>query len=189
MKKVKVLLACCVFVFIAVAVVLLRVTALYNQIGAQRQFKKALESHNAAAIKRLLKQGVNPDTVFSDYDTDDTITVLKYKLLGEEPRLSERLFEERYTGVGYVTLHDDYEIAQLLLERGASANPKACFTGSTPLGIAAFQDHYKMCELLLRHGASPNGSCKGRTAMLCAKAWKDKKLILLLKKYGGKASP
>ena len=152
-----------------------------------KKYQNGLAKHDYSQIEYLLKHGLNPETLLEDYQDTDFWAILKFKLTGQnENQLSHRNFEERYTGVFYGCKWNDVRMAKLLLDFGASANPKVSPTGESPLGMAAFYDNYQLCELLLKHGANPKSSTQGRSAIMLARSFSDRKLIILLEKYGAK---
>jgi len=77
-------------------------------------------------------------------------------------------------------------IVQLLLESGADTNIAGYSEKNTPLISASQFGMLEIAKLLLEYGANPNiTNKKGFTALFIARQQKDKKMIKLLKKYGG----
>ncbi|MDD4954920.1 MAG: ankyrin repeat domain-containing protein [Candidatus Omnitrophica bacterium] len=79
-----------------------------------------------------------------------------------------------------------YEIAELLLKKGADINAVSN-GGITPLNLAAQKGYYRMVELFLKKGADVNIADKNGCAPLCTATKKgDKDIIELLESYSAK---
>jgi ankyrin repeat protein len=94
-------------------------------------------------VKLLLREGTNPDTRSSEDGTGHQ---------GETPLLTAAFWGR-------------FEIAELLIDRGANVNAKAK-EGVVPLHEAARMGHVKLARLLLAHGADVNAKDdKGTTPL------------------------
>ncbi len=178
-------------IFIVLTALSIRLNILYQEYSVSKRLASLLEAHEKASIKQMLQHGTSPDITLARYPTDDFFEILKFKITGKSnfPLVTHQTFEEKYTGLAYAVMFNDFELAQIFLEHGASPNPKYSFyPHSPPLATAVGFNDYKMAELLLKYGADISSTYNGQTAMEYAHHWKNAKMIALLKQYGAKES-
>jgi len=123
-----------------------------------RALVSAVRDNDLAAVTRLLDEGTSPDAGFAT----------------------------GYTALGLACNRGHNAVAELLLQRGATADLPICSDGATPLVISIVWNNQVAVELLLRHcalidapssrraagpykGASP--TCRIRICMSCMGAF------------------
>ncbi len=97
---------------------------------------------------------------------------------GEDPFAEPALHQAAIDG--------DLDEVKLILKSGVGVNSKSK-TGATALHWAAFKGNYEVASFLLKNGADVNAlTNKGSTPLRLATTHNKKKLITLLKQYGGR---
>ncbi|KAJ3096475.1 hypothetical protein HDU96_000761 [Phlyctochytrium bullatum] len=79
----------------------------------------------------------------------------------------------------------DLRTVQLLLEKGAAADPNHIFSKWTPVTTALFSNNLELLRLLLQHGADPHRRYDGSTALNLAAALGFDGVLALLLEFGG----
>lgn len=133
--------------------------------GSYEDFFDAIKRDDAAAVKRLLKQGFDPNTI--DHKARHA---LHLALMEPSPLAAQALLDSPKTNLNHLNpegesalmlaaLKGQQPLAVKLIEKGADVNK----TGWTPLHYAASNGHVLVIKLLLENHAyidaeSPNGS-------------------------------
>jgi 26S proteasome non-ATPase regulatory subunit 10 len=129
-----------------------------SPIGERNELHEATRRGDAAAVRRLLAEGADPN------QTDS---------LGR-------------TALHYAVSKGYLEVVEILLDGGAEVNPPDQ-DGFQPLHRAAQSGHKAMAERLIRHGADLEARTKGGDRPLdIAMRNKDQAMMELLQKQAGK---
>lgn len=116
-------------------------------------FHTAIKDGEVDLVKKLLENGFNPNQAF-----DDGITPLHMAVI-----------------------HNQDEIANILLQNGANIKAKEATTDATPLHFAALYGRANIAKLLIEKGAAVNDEMKFNiTPLLVAAQFKQPQLIELL---------
>ena len=131
--------------------------------GRELPLNVAIKNDNAAAVKRLLKAGADPNLAH-----DDRQTPLQFAVERNRYDLVVTLIEaggdvSSRGKISSAPLHlamegGSIELVRLLLDRGAPVNEPRNGTLITPLYLAARHGHAEVVELLLERGANVNGA-------------------------------
>jgi len=129
----------------------------------------ALAKQNFPGFRFLLEHGVNPNTLTRWTDSDGVdwwASAIEMAATFEDSRYLRVLLDagadpnQVVNGAGETAiftalLHQRYENASLLIEKGADINQRSK-TLTTPIGEAVYQRAYVSALFLLRTGADPN---------------------------------
>jgi hypothetical protein len=160
--------------------------------GAYDDFFKALEFDNAQEVQRLLARGMDPNT-----PNEQGVPALMVAtslgahqsamLLAKHPQTQVNVVNSvDETPLMMAALNNQFDLAQVLIERGAEVNRK----GWTPLHYAATKGHIAMMRLLLDNSAyidaeSPNGT----TSLMMAAFYGTPLSVKLLLEEGADPTP
>ena len=160
--------------------------------GAYEDFFKALEFDNVQEVQRLLTRGMDPNT--PDEKGAPALTVAtrvgakhSAMLLAKHPQTQVNAMNSvEETPLMLAALNNQFDVAQVLIERGAEVNRK----GWTPLHYAATKGHIAMMRLLLENNAyidaeSPNGT----TPLMMAAYYGTPASVKLLLEEGADPTP
>ena len=133
--------------------------------GSYDDFFKAIHFDQVQEVQKLLRRGIDPNS-----PNEKGVPALLVALQSGSPKSAVLLAQEPQTRVEVsnpnnesalmmAALHNQIEVATVLIERGAEVNRK----GWTPLHYAATRGHIAMMRLLLENNAyidaeSPNGT-------------------------------
>ena len=133
--------------------------------GSYDDFFKAIHFDQVQEVQKLLRRGIDPNS-----PNEKGVPALLVALQSGSPKSAVLLAQEPQTRVEVsnpnnesalmmAALHNQIEVATVLIERGAEVNRK----GWTPLHYAATRGHIAMMRLLLENSAyidaeSPNGT-------------------------------
>jgi hypothetical protein len=160
--------------------------------GAYDDFFKALEFDNAKEVQRLLARGMDSNT-----PNEQGVPALMVAtslgahqsamLLAKHPQTQVNVVNSvDETPLMMAALNNQFDLAQVLIERGAEVNRK----GWTPLHYAATKGHIAMMRLLLDSSAyidaeSPNGT----TSLMMAAFYGTPLSVKLLLEEGADPTP
>jgi ankyrin repeat protein len=137
----------------------------FSHAGSYDDFFKAIHFDHVQDVQKLLRRGIDPNSP-NEKGVPALLVALQsgsYKtavLLAQEPQTRvEVLNPSNESALMMAALHNQLEVATVLIERGAEVNRK----GWTPLHYAATRGHIAMMRLLLENSAyidaeSPNGT-------------------------------
>jgi ankyrin repeat protein len=135
---------------------------------AQMRVQDELDTNSAASDRR---------------QTDVGEDLLGRYVAGQESLVRETLQRRGTTPLGAAALHDDTQVAELLLDHGADVNAPGAFAGHTSIAAAAMTGKGAMVRLLLARGADPTiGDWIGQTALSLAERFgKNPEVVEMLK--------
>lgn len=97
----------------------------------------------------------------------------------------DRVNDRGETDLHIAALHNNHEMAEMLLKQGADVNAQDN-DGRTPLYIAALYNNHEIAEMLLKHGANVNAKSKyGNTPLYNAELFNAYETASVLRRYGG----
>jgi uncharacterized protein len=118
----------------------------------------AAKKGDVEAVKKQLKKGIKVDATTDELDA--------------------------YTALGWAAYYGHKDVAELLLEEGASIDVQN-LSGYTPLMAAAQTGHNRLVRFLLEKGANPNMATKnGDTALIYASMFGNAETVQALLEKG-----
>lgn len=111
-------------------------------LSAGDLFHAAIKEGEIEDVKKLLAGGFNPS----------------------------QAFEDGITPLHLAVIHNQEEIAKLLLQNGGNVNARDATTEATPLHFAALYGRASIANLLLQKGANPNEEMKFNISVLLVAA-------------------
>jgi len=144
-----------------------------SSAGAYDDFFKALMFDRPEEVEALLARGLDPNTPNEHASPGLMVALQKqaYKsalVLAKHPQTKIE-FENKLgeTPLMLAAIHNQLELAEILIERGADVNRK----GWTPLHYAATRGHREMIRLLLEHNAYIDSEAENGTTPLMMAAY------------------
>jgi len=141
-------------------------------------------------IKKMLVAGIDVN-----YRNSDGNTALMLAVANNNNRVAKFLMDngadktlfnyEKWGILEWAAIADNLEAGEMAVKDGADVNRRDD-TGFTPLMLAAMRNSLRMAEFLLKNGADVNYEEAGFNAIRVAHHKGHKKMVELLKKYGGK---
>jgi ankyrin repeat protein len=143
-------------------------------------------SGNLKEIKKILKNGANPNT-----QTNDTSALIYASIYGYEKIVRalikagadvDILNKFSLTALHYASRENKIKIVRGLLKANANINIKSTF-GNTALIFSSGNGHVKCVKYLLKAGADITLQNDSKySALLCASEYKQYKVVILLQK-------
>lgn len=143
----------------------------------------AIENNDTQYIGEILDKGVNPNLLIQTPDPVNWFDLVIRKIPYIH-HIDHLPVKQNITILSYAVAGGRNDVVKLLLNKGASPNPKDNCFGVTPLEVAVWDHNDSLAEMLILAGADTNVGSDEFKLLKVAESEKNFKLIQLLKEYG-----